>query len=232
MKTLLRLGIIVCVATILACNTKEKTTETDAAFKKDLHDLSERNYNLFYLTRSGELELNEDAMDLMITDAANLSTTYDLENKIAKTNYYTNLEKDTENNGDVYDWFELINNNSTDMFQAMIYEMVIEEKQIPINNIINNNSLLPNEQIALTILTNIIKNDIALETKAVNSCRGQYNAHMKECKKWLYIGSGLTLASAVFSFGTLSALFAFATTVDYSNCSDSATEEFLNCLSI
>lgn len=224
--------VLIMLFFMLSCGQEDSVRTEEIDFKKDLIALSNENFGLFYVTRSGPVGINMEILERAIEKTAVLSKKYDIEKQILESGYYTkfdmNLSGSEIDANVMYNW---INENSTDEFQKILYDMIMKEQAVDLDVIIDNVSLLPNEQIALVILNNMVGNDILnFQSRSLSDCRNQYDSTMGECKKWLYIGCGLTVVSAVASFGTLSTAFAVATTIDYERCSGSAMSTYMECV--
>ncbi len=181
---------------------------------------------------TGVTEFSLDALKGVAEKAIVLSEKYDIDKKVIESGFYTKANMDLsdfEINEDVM--YNFIKENSTDEFQKLLYDMVMEEQVVDMETIINNPFLLPNEQISLVILNNVIgNNSLSSRTVSLSDCRNEYNDYMSVCTKWLYVGTGLTVATAVMSFGTVSTLFAVATTLDYEHCSSGAMDAYMKCV--
>lgn len=202
-------------------------------FQKELTNFGNTEFNLFTITRSGEKELNVDAFNEMIEYSIKFSQKYGLAEEIEASGYYSTVD-DSLVGMDMYETMRYFEANSTPEFNELISRIIVDEKTIDNEEIIKNNKLLPNEQIALIMVNGMIKNDFAMQTRGgvASDCRKAYEAKMKDCKYWLVAGSTLTLVSGAFSLGLLSSLFAVATTIDYSNCTDAATSSYMDCMEL
>lgn len=217
---------------MVSCGQEESVRTEETDFKKDLIALSNENLGLFYVTRSDSVGINMDILERVIEKTAVLSEKYNIEKQILESGYYTKFDMDLSGSEiDANVMYNCINENSTDEFQKILYDMIMKEQVVDLDVIIDNASLLPNEQIALVILNNMVRNDVLnFQSRSLSDCRSQYDSTMSGCKKWLYIGCGLTVVSAVTSFGTLSTAFAVATTIDYERCSGSAMSTYMECV--
>lgn len=228
MKSHLLLLIAVPIFVCSSCRNETKY-ETPNGFSNELTTLCNRTFNLFCTTRSGLETLNTEALNDMIAYATAVSEKYDLKAIVQASGHYSNIDE-TLAEMDFYEILKYFEDNSTPEFYAMIQGMIVDEKAIDNSSIINNSGLLPNEQMALIMVNNIMNSDlINLQTRA-SGCKETYDASMKTCKKWLYGTLAGSVACAVFSFGTLSAVCAAAAAVDYDRCSGAAMDTYMNCI--
>lgn len=165
----------------------------------------------------------------MIEYASALSKKYSLTEIIQASDHYLNMNENLAEM-DFYETMKYFEANSTSEFYTLISDMLVNDKPVDNNNIITNAGLLPNEQIALIMVNNTIKNnDLYTHTRATG-CKEAYDTSMGTCRKWLYGSLAGSLVCAVFSFGTLSAVCAAAATIDYDRCSGAAMDTYMNCI--
>ncbi len=172
----------------------------------------------------------------MIDVALDLSAKYDIEETVRASGYYSDMDQYFVDSKipPVDRGLEIFATNSTPEFYNMMMNLTVEGQTIDDGLIIGNEQLLPGEQIAMIMINKIIDdaNKYKMsQTRNSSPCTDNYDAKMRECKTWLGIGTGLTIATAIIpALQFFSPLFAGATAVDYSNCSDAATSTWMRCM--
>ncbi len=171
-----------------------------------------------------------DVFNDMISYAVELSERYNLPEIVANSGFYSTPIDESLLHADFYEILHYFESNSTPEFYRYITNMLVDFESLNNDKIINSKTLLPNEQLALIMLNNVTGWAENSTRGPMDDCTNAYSAQMKECRKILYYGGGLTIFSAILSFGTLSTAFAVATGIDYAMCTDRATAQFMNCV--
>ncbi len=102
-------------------------------------------------TRSGDAGSVEVEAEFLLSCVADLNEKYDILETVQKAGYYTDVSQFT---GDTTDpgFLSALNGNGSDEFVRIATEWFTQDKMIfSLDEIISNNRLLPNEQIALTV---------------------------------------------------------------------------------
>lgn len=229
MKYLLQALLTILGVILITGCIKTSTSNTDAYFSQQLQIISERVYDLFEETQDGQDNVNKAKMDDIIKEATIIISEFDISNKVQTSGRYSSLHfPDTKTSSSGQDVFSIVLPESSDAFQRIINNYLLFDDFVSIDNVIENPNLLDNEKLALAYMISFIQNDRCHAVKSAEECIEAYNNSMKDCKKWLYIGTGLTLASAAVS-GFLTAAFAAATSLDYEKCSSNAMAEYMRC---
>lgn len=228
MKMKFLLPILAISALLASCNSNTK--HASDGFIKEIAELAEKPINLFDATRSGEngSDLNMDIFNDMISYAIELSEKYNLAEIVANSGYYSTPIDESMLHADFYEILYYFESNSTSEFYECIKNMLVDLKSLDNDKIVNSKTLLPNEQLALIMMNNSIEWAENTTRGPVDDCRDAYNAHMKQCKKWLYIGSGLTII--FIPLPALSTAFGVGTAIDYALCTDRASTNLMDCL--
>jgi hypothetical protein len=229
MKTKLLL-LVVCLLFVFSCDTKEAKQESD--FVKDLLELSEINFNLFISTRSEDSVVNEDELNWMLDLAGNMSAKYGLVDEIGASDYYEyirefNPSKEEFGAMSAEEIIKLLEMNATPQCVSLLMEIVEEEQCIDNSVIIRNDDLLPNEQVGLVLINNIV-NQPQVDQLTTRSCLEAYNAGMSGCRKRLVYKMALSVVCTAVN-GFLGAVMAGATAIDHDTCTSNVMAAYMAC---
>lgn len=233
MKRIINMVSLCIIGVILvSCHHdyEANTANSNMSFDSDLYSLANKDYNLFNATKSEGYYLNGDGIDMIIADAKSLCEKYNLSEEFYNSGYYQDIRKYESMQSAEINCLDVILDNSTPAFQRGIINVLTGDEEPQLESILNNDSLLSSEKIALAIILNL-KNcdDYNSQVTKSSDCRSAYESSMKVCKNWMYAGVGLTVVSVAVS-PWLSAAFAGATTIDYDNCSSKANSALMDCL--
>lgn len=210
----------------------------DNNFIKDLTELNNQQINYFNSTRANQDSIDlEQAINDIAAQAVTLAEKYVLISDVKSSGYYREVPVA---NMDMYELIEYFESNATPEFYNLIMEFVesLDSNKIDNYAIMQNTNLLPTEKLTLISTNNIIAgldNFIAqtpLTDEQKKQCRKDYDAYMKECKKYLAYGIVATLGSALLQCYFISASFAAAAALDYANCTDYALSTYLDCMGL
>lgn len=214
------------------CFKHDSSEKLNDAFSQRLYDISVLSRDIIETTKSDHDFLDVEKINSIMKEASEIMVEFDISRSVQMSGFYSSLSlPSTKASGETKDAFSIVFPESTDYFQQIINNFLQNDAFVEIENVIHDKQLLDNEKVALAYMISFMQNDGNNLVKASESeCRDAYNGSMKECRKWMYIGLGLSVASAAVS-GFLSAAFAAATTIDYDHCSSAANDAYHDCLS-
>lgn len=188
--------------------------------------------------------MNVEAFTEMIEYTVELSQKYGLAEEIEASGYYSTVDESLVGM-DIYETMRYFEANSTPEFYGFMSSIVVDGKIIGDNEIINNDNLLPNEQMALIVLNNMMMDNYLITQARGNDgvstmgwkpdagfCRRLYNGLMGECDTQLLKNTFLTIFVGCLSGGMASTVAGAATALDYANCQGEATNSYMYCMEL
>ena len=142
------------------------------------------------------------------------------------TNFYQNIDENDVLNSEAFDIIDLY---GTEAFSDILFNIIFQGESYTVDDIYNNNSLLPNEKVAAVLLQCLDAEDRIITKAESSPCLEAYDRGMDNCRSLNYVRIAVSLAVGLAS-PTLGAVCTMATVIDNDTCTRNVEQAYRDCI--